>query len=97
MKMDMELDDARQLDALFAGEVTHLAIVGSHGDTTEKIARYLNDHGTLSQVSDHTAWIAIVPKRDETYLIDRLASGLIWAQACESIDTCIEHIAERLF
>jgi hypothetical protein len=67
--------------------VSYLLVSGTpRVDTTTKIARYLPDLCTISAVyEDDPVWVAVVPRDMTQWCVDRLGSGLINAQVCESL------------
>lgn len=92
--MNMTMDQTQELAHLFANPHRFLSIISKSG-TTEQIERYLNDRGTLSQLSDYPAWIAVVPERDAQFFADRLASGLHGAKVHDTFDEAQSHLIDN--
>lgn len=90
--MILDKDQQDLFDQLYQGGVSYLLVSGSHRESITTIARFLPDLCTISAVyQDDPVWVCVVPRQVEQWCVDRLGSGLINAQVCDSLKA-----AERL-
>lgn len=85
--MILDKDQQELFDQLYQGGVSYLMVSGRpRMDTITTVARYLPDLCTISAVyGDEPVWVAVVPRQVEQWCVDRLGSGLINAQVCDSL------------